>query len=100
LGEETLGLMQIKMSKKIIGNVLFVMLILVVLFVPPVKAFMIEGLMELGLFKPDVDAENLPATPDLSQIKFKDAKGKAINLDELNGKVVFINFGQLGVLPV
>ncbi|WP_225870983.1 TlpA family protein disulfide reductase [Pedobacter frigiditerrae] len=80
------------MSKKIIGNVFFVILILVVLFVPPVKAFMIQGLMGLGLFKPNVDAEILPSTPDLSQIKFKNAKGKVVNLNELKGKVVFINF--------
>lgn len=92
MGEETLELMQTKMTKKTIGNVLFVILILVVLFVPPVKAFMIQGLMEIGLFKPNVDAENLPNTPDLSEIKFKDAKGKVVNLNELKGKVVFINF--------
>lgn len=90
--EETLGLMQIKMNKKTIGNIFFVILILVVLFVPSVKAFMIQGLMEIGLFKPSVDAETLPATPDLSHIKFKDANGKIVNLNELKGKVVFINF--------
>lgn len=92
MGEETLGLMQIKMNKKTIGNISFIILILVVLFVPSVKAFMIQGLMEIGLFKPNVSIETLPATPDSSYIKFKDAKGKIVNLNELKGKVVFINF--------
>lgn len=84
--------MQIKMNKKTIGNVGFIILILAVLFVPPVKAFMIRGLMEIGLFKPNVGNETLPDTPDLSNVKFKDAKGKIVNLGELKGKVVFLNF--------
>jgi thiol-disulfide isomerase/thioredoxin len=92
LGDEILGLMQIKMNKKTVGNVAFIILILIVLFVPSVKAFMIQGLMEIGLFKPDVESKNFPAKLDLSNIKFKDATGKTINLEELKGKVVFINF--------
>lgn len=80
------------MNRKTIGNIAFVIIILVVLFVPSAKAFMIQGLMEIGLFKPNVGSKTLPATPNLSNIKFKDAKGKIINLDELKGKVVFINF--------
>lgn len=84
-----------KMFKR--GNVVngvFVILILVVLFVPSAKAVMIQGLMEIGLFKPDISAEPrglLPAE-GLSGIRFKDASGKEIDLGDLKGKVVFLNF--------
>ena len=84
--------MQIKMNKKTIINVVFIILLLAVLFVPPVKAMVIRGLMEIGLFKPDINNKSLTVAKDLSTIKFKDANGKVVNLEELKGKVVFLNF--------
>lgn len=74
-------------------NGFFVALILVILFVPSAKAFLIRGFMEIGLFKPDVSATPVAEkTMDLSGIRFKDAAGKIIDLGDLRGKVVFLNF--------
>lgn len=84
-----------KMFKKSnVINGLFVILILVVLFVPSAKAIMIQGLMEIGLFKPDTAAEPrglLPAN-GLAGIRFKNASGTVLDLGDLKGKVVFLNF--------
>lgn len=85
--------MKTMMTKKNIINAIFIALFLVVLFVPSAKAFLIQGLMEIGLFKPKTEpiAAETPAA-DLSGIKFEDKSGKVIDLGSLKGKVIFINF--------
>jgi len=80
------------LTKKNIFNSLFIVLVLGILFIPSAKAFVIQGLMEIGLFNPNVEKKALPVTADLSHIQFKDAKGKIINLEALRGKVIFLNF--------
>ena len=79
-------------SKKIITNFLFITAILVLLFVPSAKAFLLQGLMKIGLFKPATTEKPVAAALNLSSIKFKDSKGKVVDLGSLQGKVVFINF--------
>ena len=79
-------------NKKNIINVLFIVVLLVFVFVPAAKSFMLQGLMQIGFLKPNITQEQKVISTDLSSIKFKDAKGAEINLAELNGKVVFINF--------
>jgi len=83
-------------SRSGMTNLLFLIIILVILFVPSAKAFMIRGLMEIGLFRPDVAStekvkDNLPAQ-DLSGIVFNDVSGNSVDLGNLKGKVVFLNF--------
>jgi thiol-disulfide isomerase/thioredoxin len=86
--------MEIKkmLTKKNIGNGLFIAFILLVLFVPSAKALLMQGLMQLGLFRPTIETEKQVLSADLSAIKFKDAKGNVVSLADLKGKVVFINF--------
>lgn len=84
-------------NKSNVINVLLGGLILVVLFVPSAKALMIQGLMKVGLFAPDTSIEHRKATeteqtPGLAGIKFKDASGKELDLGDLKGKVIFLNF--------
>lgn len=79
-------------NKKNILNGLFIVLILVIVFVPAAKSFMLQGLMQIGLFKPNITPNQKEISTDLSSIKFKDAKGSELSLADLNGKVVFINF--------
>jgi thiol-disulfide isomerase/thioredoxin len=82
------------MNRKNIFNAIFIILLLVIAFVPPAKAMVIEGLMSIGFFKPST-VVNEPAAgtfSDLSGIKFKDVNGKTIDLGNLKGKVVFLNF--------
>lgn len=81
-------------TRKSISNIVLVVFILLVLFVPATKALMIRGLMSIGLFKPDTEVKQLPVTDaaDLSGIQFKDSSGNTLDLGDLKGKVVFLNF--------
>jgi thiol-disulfide isomerase/thioredoxin len=80
------------LNKKNIVNGLFIALFLIVLFIPSAKALLMQGLMEIGLFKPEISNNLSPVNTDLGAIKFKNAKGDIVSLAELNGKVVFLNF--------
>lgn len=82
--------------KKHYFNILLLSFLLLMLFVPSAKAFMLRGLMEIGLFKPGTStassAQNGNAAADLSGIRFKDISGNVVDLGTLKGKVVFLNF--------
>lgn len=80
-----------KFVKGNIFNALFIIIILVIVFVPDAKAFFIKGLMEIGFYKPSVEIpkENIA---NLNGIQFKDAKGKLVDLGDLKGKIIFLNF--------
>ena len=80
-----------KNIKKYISNGVFLLILALILFVPSAKALVIQGLMQVGLFNPDVPSKETSATSALN-LKFKDQSGKTVTLDELKGKVVFLNF--------
>jgi thiol-disulfide isomerase/thioredoxin len=83
----------LKKAKKNVFNILLVTFLLIVAFVPSAKAFMLQGLMEIGLFKPNVNALNNPAPiKGVSAVRFTDSQGKVLDLASLKGKVVFLNF--------
>lgn len=75
-------------------NALFFVLLGVILFVPSAKAMLMQGLMEIGLFKPDTEQKTATEIPAIqgAAIRFSDAKGKTFTLQDLKGKVVFLNF--------
>jgi thiol-disulfide isomerase/thioredoxin len=79
--------------KKNVFNVILITGLLIILFVPPAKAFLLRGLMEIGLFKPAM-AEKKPIGPplNLAAIRFSDIHGKVVDLQLQKGKVVFLNF--------
>lgn len=80
-------------NRKNIYNATLIVLVLVLAFVPPAKALVLEGLMEMGFFKPNVLKEQKQETKfGLSGIRFKDVKGKTVDLGDLKGKVIFLNF--------
>lgn len=76
------------------SNFVTTVLILVVLsmfFFPDVKATMIKSLMKIGLYQPDTTS--LPqVTSPVENVIFSDSNGKSINISNLKGKVIFINF--------
>jgi thiol-disulfide isomerase/thioredoxin len=80
-----------KFIRKNILNALFIIILLIIVFVPDAKAFFIKGLMEIGFYRPKVEIpkENIAG---LNGIQFKDAKGKLVDLGDLKGKVIFLNF--------
>lgn len=73
-------------------NTLFIAVMLVLLLVTDARAFLLRGLMTVGLFKPSLEAPAATTPMDRAAIAFKDASGKSVSLQELDGKVVFINF--------
>lgn len=85
-----------KKTWKIAGNIIFGILI-IMLLVPTSRAWIQQGLMKVGLFKPNLEkpketpintAENV-AKP---QVSFSDDNGQITHIADLKGKVVFINF--------
>ncbi|UIR57231.1 TlpA family protein disulfide reductase [Sphingobacterium sp. SRCM116780] len=82
-------------TKKIIGNSLFVVLILLLIW-PTSRAYFQQGLMKIGLFKPSLEkpkeADLKKVVPTAKAISFKNDKGEIVHMDDLKGKVVFINF--------
>jgi thiol-disulfide isomerase/thioredoxin len=81
------------LTQKFLLNVLFFAVMLILVFVPPAKAMVLEGLMKIGFFKPAIATKTaFNARVDLSGVGFKDVSGKRVELSSLKGKVVFLNF--------
>ena len=72
------------------GNYLFVGLLLLLLFNPNAKTWLLRQFMAVGLFKAEIKKE-VPATNPIS-FSFRDEKGNTVSIANLKGKVVFINF--------
>ena len=87
-----------KFIRKNIFNALFIIILLVIVFVPDAKAFLIKGLMEIGFYSPKVESPKEIAT-SLDGIQFKDVKGNVIDLGDLRGKVIFLNFWAIWCPP-
>ncbi len=80
------------MKKALIYKIVFAVLVGMLIVVPEAKTYLIKGLMEIGLFKPAIFSEkNLPQA-NLSDLTFKNAKGDVLNLGNLTGKIIFLNF--------
>lgn len=80
-----------KFIKKNIINALIIALFLVVVFVPDAKAFLLRGLIGVGFFSPEIKPSKIEVK-NLAGIKFKNIKGEVIDLGDLKGKIVFLNF--------
>ena len=80
-------------TKKIIGNSVFVVIILLLLW-PTSRAYFQQGLMKIGLFKPTLEEpEKIDSQISVqNNISSKNDKGEIVNMNDLKGKVVFINF--------
>lgn len=78
--------------KKHFWNGVFIAILLVLLFVPSAKALLMQGMMQIGLFKPHAEAAMKGKVMDLNGIRFKDAEGRLTDLGDLKGKVIFLNF--------
>lgn len=74
----------------LVYNGLFIVAILLILFVPAVKIMLIQGLMKIGLFSPNI--HETKTTGPLPAIALEYPDGRKTNLQNLKGKVIFINF--------
>ncbi len=75
-------------------NGLFFTAFFILLFNTDAKAWVLQQLFVVGLFKADLQPEALQekAAPDNMNLNFMDAHGKVVPVSDLKGKVVFINF--------
>lgn len=84
-----------KRNKKflnIAGNILFFGVLLILLFNPNAKAWLMQRLMDVGLFKPKIEKSLNNSTPETLSFTYRDAAGNNFSSENLKGKVVFINF--------
>jgi thiol-disulfide isomerase/thioredoxin len=72
-------------------TVLLLLFIVAYLRSPRVKSWVIMGMMMLGFFKPDIPKPGEKSVP-APQMQVQDINGKVTDLQQLKGKVVFINF--------
>jgi len=85
----------ISMLKRNYSTIIIGALALIILFVPEAKAMMHQGLMKIGLFKPKIEKTVENTQPKIEtnyQFEMIDADGKITTVEELKGKVVFLNF--------
>ncbi|MBC7419025.1 MAG: TlpA family protein disulfide reductase [Pedobacter sp.] len=83
--------MVLKFLKKNGLNFVFFSLLLIILFVPEAKAMMLQGLMKVGFFSLKIE-QTAEVSSDLSGITFSNEKGQLVDLGNLKGKVILINF--------
>lgn len=83
--------MILKFLKKNGSTAFIFLLLLILLFVPDAKAMLMQGLMKVGLFSPKIEQTEKTVT-DLSGIVFSNGQGERVDLGNLTGKVIFINF--------
>ena len=79
-------------AKKRALSVLLISFIIIIVFVPDAKPFLLQQLVSIGLFKAEIKKNgenNLPVTASFS---FTDSAGITATTAGLKGKVVFINF--------
>jgi thiol-disulfide isomerase/thioredoxin len=74
-------------------NGAFLIMLVVFIFNPSAKALMIEGLMKVGLFQPNISKlVNTAPVNNLPDVLFENPDGKLIHLADQKGKVIFVNF--------
>ena len=77
--------------KKNWGNILFYTVILVFIFSPSAKAWLLQRIISTGFFKAEIKKEQ-SANISAPSFSFTDSNGRQVTQAELKGKVVFINF--------
>lgn len=84
------------MLKKNISTFIIGALTLTLLFVPEAKAFVQKGLIKTGIFNPTYEKLSVEKSDSALispyRMELINAKGESLNLQEMEGKVVFINF--------
>ena len=70
-------------------------LVIVMLFYTPAKVWMLQRIMDTGLFNASTTDKIRKAGP----MTFKNAEGELISTERLHGKVVFINFSATWCPP-
>ncbi|RZK41542.1 MAG: TlpA family protein disulfide reductase [Pedobacter sp.] len=80
------------LTRKNLVNGLFFAVFLTIILVPSAKALVMQGLMEIGLFRPNITHKKHITPTSSAAVTFRDSKGNTVSLSDLKGKVVFLNF--------
>ena len=79
--------------KKNALTILLAGFLLLFVFNPGTKSWMLQQLVSIGLFKPEIKKEGVKEISNAdTNFSFTDATGKTTSTADLKGKVVFINF--------
>ncbi len=82
----------IKKIKKNWGSILFYAVILIFIFSPGAKAWLLQRVISTGLFKAEIKKEQPGNVGPSPAFAFTDTNGNTVSSASLKGKVVFINF--------
>lgn len=88
------------MTKKASSFLLFIFLLLI-LFVPKVKAYILQGIMITGLYNTEFNTEETHLKLDAADwnLKIKNANGDLYTLSDFKEKVIVINFWATWCAP-
>lgn len=83
-----------KISISNIITIILVALLLLVIFKPEAKSYLIRGLMAIGIFNPDPTgfASEKNKFTHIPNLQFKDSTDNISSISALKGKVVFVNY--------
>ncbi|MXV52336.1 redoxin family protein [Pedobacter sp. HMF7647] len=81
-----------KLSASNISSAAILVFCLILLFSPGAKAFVLQGLMKVGLFQVEPNSAYPAEAKLVPEMSFKNSEGKITDLRDLRGKVVFVNF--------
>jgi thiol-disulfide isomerase/thioredoxin len=73
-------------------SILFYTLIIVLIFSPDAKSWLLQQVVSTGLLKAEIKKDPSKNLPEAATFSFIDSHGKAATTAHLKGKVVFINF--------
>lgn len=73
-------------------NVLLIAFVLLMFFNPDAKAWMLQRLFSVGLFKAEIKKDAAKNESPNSSFLFTNAEGRTMSTAELKGKVVLVNF--------
>lgn len=83
----------IKILKNNTSTILYISLVLILLFSTDAKAFLQQGLMKVGFFQPQFEHITPPiSNKNYLHFQMVNDKGDVVSLNDLKGKVVFLNF--------
>ena len=78
--------------KKSWFSILFYGLIILLIFTPAAKSWLLQQVVSTGIFKAEIKQDASESLPAAAAFSFTDANGKVASTADLKGKVVFINF--------
>lgn len=73
-------------------SLLFYTLIIIFIFSPGAKSWVLKQVVSTGLFKAEIKKDSNKNLTEAAPFSFTDARGKTATTADLKGKVVFVNF--------